>query len=145
VKRVLLLAVVFATVIDGAAAEGSIPYLGPYTCTLTSDAGFFTAVESLQPNGKGSYLGGSQTVYGVDNNKPSQGCSYTLGDSSSYTVNSNGSVSETLNWTPSTTNPASCPRSYQDKATILLTVIGSYFIDNNLANLGAPGVGNCLY
>ena len=127
-------------------ARAAYAYSGTYECSLCAAACFYTATESLVPTSKGTYSAGNQTVYGADSHAPSVGCKYVLTvASSSYKVNSDGSLGENLKWAPASGNDPSCPATYTDQTTVLLSGAGSasQMVDNNLANQTSPGIGRC--
>lgn len=92
-----------------AADFSSASVSGPFACVSAGSAnvkGAMTpasAVTQITIDGKGSFSSGKQIR--------STGCSYTVGSGSSYTVDSDGTGTSTVNWTAAGTNPAQCPPS----------------------------------
>jgi len=126
--------------------DGRSYYQGQSVCNLCALTCFFTAVETLTPNGNGKYNGGTQVVYGADANTPSSGCTFNLNISaSSYSLSSGGIGTETLSWTAVPANDPSCPPSYVDSTSIVISLHSSNtrVVDNNLANQAGPGIGSC--
>ena len=128
------------------AADGRGYYQGESACSVCALTCFFTAVETLMPIGNGRYSSGTQVVYGADANSPSSGCTFSLNsNASSYSLSSTGIGTETLSWTAAPSNDPSCPQSYVDRTSIVISLHSSNtkVADNNLANQGGPGIGSC--
>jgi hypothetical protein len=119
-------ALVMAFLATKADAQGPVSafsaavYSGRYVCRMSSSFDFFTGTVKYNPNGAGKYTAGTLTAPGTNFGAPAGSfCSYTLDTkTSAYTVDAHGLGFETLNWTPSGSNDASCPAAVAPATTI---------------------------
>ena len=136
-RRFILFVATIAVCFAGSGAESaraadfsSASISGPYVCVSAGSAsvkGAMTptsAVTQITSDGKGSFISGKQIR--------NTGCSYTVGSGSSYTVDSDGTGTSTVNWTPAKTNPAQClPAVAGPSSFVIQNANTVYGVSNN--------------
>jgi hypothetical protein len=149
-----------------ASAQVTVPpfsatnYANRYECNVTADENFYTATMLLYPNGAGTYTDGSLvaalsafTTFNPTAPPEENTCSYSLIlPASSYTVTSDGIVTEVLSWKAASANSASCPLTFVMSNTDVLRanvnaagkVQNLQITSSNLLNEDDPGKGQCL-
>jgi hypothetical protein len=132
-------------------------YSGRYSCNVTSNEDFFTAVIKYNPLGNGKYHAGSliatANAFGDGTAGQSGFCRYSLNTvASQYTVTGQGIGFENLAWTAVAGNDASCPASFVDQTTLAVRnltnangiTVSAEIASVNLLDQGEPGRGYCL-
>jgi hypothetical protein len=140
-------------------------YANRYVCNVTSALNFFTGMMEINPNGAGTYTGGTLeaplsafTAFNPGVPPPGNFCMYTLDIAgSSYSVDVHGVGIEVLSWTGAATNSPICPDSpggtFQMSDAIVLrefdtrssgAVVRTEITSNNLLDQDSAGYGYCL-
>jgi len=145
-------------------------YANRYVCNVTSALNFFTGMMEINPNGAGTYTGGTLeaplsafTAFNPGVPPPGNFCMYTLDIAgSSYSVDVHGVGIEVLSWTGAATNSIICPDGpggtfTMSNAIVLRTfdtrasgaVVRTEITSNNLldefpSGNSAAGYGYCL-